>query len=326
MITTLPHHECILYSASITPGGTAVTTDAHLKSPSTDNLLWLHLCAINPQTRQWLETETDFDQTMIDAMLAEDTRPRTLIRGNEMLVNIRGMNLLDPDNLEHMISIRIWFKDNVIITARRHDLLAIEDVQHFIEDGNGPKSMGNFLTLITERVYSRMEPHIENLDDCVSMVEEKISIDPEDDVARDIAKIRRQNAQFRHHIVPQKLVLEQLIKSKVCWLDEESRESLIESHDKVTRYAEDLNDIRVRAQILIEEIRHFQATQLNKTTFLFSVVATIFLPLTFFTGLLGINVGGMPGLDNSAGFWIVVMLSILIFIALIILFRKYKWF
>jgi zinc transporter len=48
--------------------------------------------------------------------------------------------------------------------------------------------------------------------------------------------------------------------------------------------------------------------------------------LIFFTGLMGINVGGMPGLDSKAGFWIVVMLSALIFIALIILFRKRHWF
>jgi len=326
MFTTLPDHESLLYSASLAPGGTTATADSYLNSPSADTILWLHLCAISPKTRQWLETETDLDQTMIDAMLAEDTRPRVLKRNNEMLVNIRGMNLLDPDNQERMISIRMWFKDNVIITTRRRDILAIEELKSLIEGGNGPGSMGDFLIMITERVYARMESHIEVLDDCVSRVEEKIALGPGQDVARDIAKIRRRNTEFRRYIIPQKLVLEQLIKSNVQWLTEENNESLIESHDEVTRYTEDLNDIHVRAQILNEEIRHLQAGQLNKTTFMFSVVATIFLPLTFFTGLMGINVGGMPGLDHNAGFWIVVGFCVLIFIALIFLFRKRHWF
>ena len=326
MITTLPDHESLLYSASITPSGIGATADVYLNNPSTDNILWLHLCAINPKTRQWLETETDIDQSMIEAMLAEDTRPRALIRDDEILVNIRGMNLLDPDNQESMISIRMWFKDNVVITTRRRDILAIEDVKCFIEEGNGPKSIGNFLTMVTERLYARMESHIENLDDCVSMVEEKVAIDPEADVARDIATIRRRNAEFRRHIIPQKLVLEHLIKSNVGWLAEESIESIIESHDKVTRYTEDLNDIRDRVQILNEEIWQLQAKQLNKTAFMFSVAATIFLPLSFFTGLMGINVGGMPGLDNVAGFWIVVVICVLILIALVIMFRKRHWF
>jgi integrase len=51
-------------------------------------------------------------------------------------------------------------------------------------------------------------------------------------------------------------------------------------------------------QILNEEIRHLQAEQLNKTTFMFSVAATISLPLSFFTGLMGINVGGMLSNDD----------------------------
>lgn len=283
VIATLPDHEGLLYSVSITPDGIGATADAYLNSPSTDNILWLHLCAINPKTRQWLETETDIDQTMIEAMLAEDTRPRELIRDNEILVNIRGMNLLDPDDQEHMISIRMWFRNNVVITTRRRDILAIEDVKRFIEEGHGPKSIGNFLTMVTERVYARMEPHIENLENCVSMVEEEIAIDTEADVARDIATIRRRNAEFRRHIIPQKLVLKHLIESNVSWLAKEYIESLIESHDKVTRYIEDLNDIRDRVQILNEEIRHLQAEQLNKTTFMFSVAATIFLPLSFFS-------------------------------------------
>ena len=243
-----------------------------------------------------------------------------------MLVNIRGMNLLDPENQEHMISIRMWFKDNVVITTRRHDLLAIEDVKCLIEEGRGPTSIGNFLTMVTERVYARMEPHIENLDDCILLVEDKVAIDTEADVARDIATIRRRNTEFRRYIIPQKQILEYLIEKDVNWLTEENIASLIESHDKVTRYTEDLNDIRDRVQILNEEIRHLQAEELNKTSFMFSVAATIFLPLSFFTGLMGINVGGMPGLDNIAGFWIVVGICVLIFLALLIMFRKRHWF
>ena len=254
MFTTLPDHESLLYSASLAPGGTTTTADAYLKSPSADTILWLHLCAISPETRQWFETETDIDQIMIDAMLAEDTRPRALNRNNEMLVNIRGMNLLDPDNQERMISIRMWFKDNVIITTRRRDILAIEEIKCLIEEGNGPGTMGDFLTMITERVYARMESHIENLDACVSRIEEKIASGLEHDVARDIGKIGRQNTEFRRHIIPQKLVLEQLIKSNVQWLTEESLESLIESPPIMT-HASIPKDIREKIGITDNLIR-----------------------------------------------------------------------
>ncbi|MDD3800353.1 MAG: CorA family divalent cation transporter, partial [Novosphingobium sp.] len=55
------------------------------------------------------------------------------------------------------------------------------------------------------------------------------------------------------------------------------------------------------------------------------IVAAIFLPLGFVTGLLGINVGGMPGVDDGRAFWVVVGLCSAIMLFQLYLFRKWKW-
>ena len=46
--------------------------------------------------------------------------------------------------------------------------------------------------------------------------------------------------------------------------------------------------------------------------YVLSVIAAVFLPLGFLTGLLGINVGGMPGADNAAAFWLVCLIASLL--------------
>ena len=53
--------------------------------------------------------------------------------------------------------------------------------------------------------------------------------------------------------------------------------------------------------------------------------ATIFLPLGFFTGLMGINVGGMPGVEDTDAFWIVVAFCIALTVGLGVLFRWNRW-
>ena len=65
--------------------------------------------------------------------------------------------------------------------------------------------------------------------------------------------------------------------------------------------------------------------QMNKTMYLLSIVAAIFLPLGLLTGLLGINVGGIPGTESPYAF-IVVCVG-LIFIAFIqaLIFRRMRW-
>lgn len=122
------------------------------------------------------------------------------------------------------------------------------------------------------------------------------------------------------------MALEGLIKANFSWLSEENIEHLIESHDRVTRYVETLNDIRDRSQIINDEIDKFNNAKLNSTAYMFSVVATIFLPLSFLTGLMGINIGGMPGVDRSEAFWIFTILCIIIAVLQIVIFKKIKWF
>jgi zinc transporter len=65
---------------------------------------------------------------------------------------------------------------------------------------------------------------------------------------------------------------------------------------------------------------------LNKRMYVLSLIAAIFLPLGFLTGLLGINVGGIPGADNPMAFTIFVVFLIIIVLFQIVLFRWRKWF
>ena len=56
-----------------------------------------------------------------------------------------------------------------------------------------------------------------------------------------------------------------------------------------------------------------------------TIVAGIFLPLGFLTGLLGINVGGMPGMDDPHAFWFVVAGCVLLMVGLVAVFRRLRW-
>ena len=56
-----------------------------------------------------------------------------------------------------------------------------------------------------------------------------------------------------------------------------------------------------------------------------SVVAAVFLPLTFITGLLGMNVGGLPGLNSPLGFLGSLVLMVVAAVGLLVFFRARKW-
>jgi len=285
---------------------------------------WFHMCAMDSKTRKFLEK--DMDPIITDAMLAEETRPRILAKDNGALIILRAMNLYEGEEPEDMISIRIWIDEKKIISTRRRDIKAIEDIIRFIEERKPIPGPCDFLIIITDRLFQRMEPFLIQLEENISKAEENLAADKRDEILEDAAFVRKRTAIFLRYITPQKVVLEELLKTNFKWLREEHKEHLAESLDRVTRYVEELYELRDRSQILNDEINNLHNRRLNDITYIFSVAATIFLPLSFLTGLMGINIGGMPGVESGSAFWIFTSLCIFIIAAQVIIFRKLKWF
>ena len=80
--------------------------------------------------------------------------------------------------------------------------------------------------------------------------------------------------------------------------------------------------MREKAAVIQDSMTTLLAERMNRTMLVLSIVAAIFLPLGLLTGLLGINVGGIPGTESPYAFWIVVLLLIVIGAGQIWLFRK----
>ncbi len=62
-----------------------------------------------------------------------------------------------------------------------------------------------------------------------------------------------------------------------------------------------------------------------RNSYVLSIVAAIFLPLGFLTGLFGVNIGGMPGTEAALAFWLLTSVSVVIGIALFLIFKFSKW-
>ena len=142
----------------------------------------------------------------------------------------------------------------------------------------------------------------------------------------DLATLRRQTITLRRYLAPQRDAFAKLITEKIAWLDDDSRLRLREVSDRLIRNIEDLDAVRERAAVTQEELLSRLSDQMNTRMYVLSVVAAIFLPLGFLTGLLGINVGGIPGTENPWAFLIFLLFIIVIFVGQMLWFRSKKWF
>jgi len=72
--------------------------------------------------------------------------------------------------------------------------------------------------------------------------------------------------------------------------------------------------------------QRIQDDKINTRLNILTIWSTLFLPLSFFTGMFGMNFTDIPFLNESYGFWIFVLVSVLSCAALWFYFRKHKWF
>ena len=296
------------------------------ESIRSERLAWVHLDVNHPDARLWLERElTYLDPFIVEALLAEETRPRVTQIDDGALIILRGVNLNENADPEDMVSIRLWVDNQRIVSLRRRQLKAVADIEAKIRSGRGPKNAGDFVCALVSALFQRMSPVLVELDERTDEVEEKVMEAPSTTLRESIVGIRKEAILLRRYMAPQKDAIGQFRLADLSWLDTKHRRQLQENLDLVMRYVEDLDAIRERAQVVKDELSNHLADKLNKNLYLLSVVAAIFLPLGFLTGLLGINVGGIPGADNEWSFWIFTAMLITVVAIQVLIFRKLKW-
>jgi zinc transporter len=292
-----------------------------------DGPIWIHLDYSQPAARRWVLEQSGIDEFAAQALLSEETRPRATNIGDATLVFLRGVNLNPGSQPEDMVSIRIWVDKHRIVTARRRTLLSVTDVLQTFESHAGPKSAGGCLARLIGSLIARMENVIDDLQDRAAQAEENVLEGESGAELRNVlASIRRETITLRRYLSPQREAMTRLYTDEHATIGARERSRLRESADQLQRYLEDLDSVRERAMVTHEELANRLSEQMNARIYLLSLVAALFLPLSFFTGLLGINVGGIPGTDNKAAFAIVVGFLVLVIGLQLAYFKLRKWF
>jgi zinc transporter len=287
--------------------------------------LWLHFDYEDTEAQAWLEHESGLNDIAFHALVNPETRPRAVNRGDNLLLTLRGINLTPGADPDDMVSLRIWTDGERVISTRRRSLLSTQDVREELDAGNGPRNAAELLVAWVDRIIWRMSDTVENFDDQVLELEDRVLSGESQGIRLELARLRKQTISIRRYLAPQREAMNRLVNENLSWLDDMNRLRLREVNDRLIRYVEDIDEVRERAAMAQEELLSRVSEQMNQRSYVFTVVATIFLPLGFFTGLMGINVGGMPGVEDAGAFWIVVAICIGVIAVLAVLFRWKRW-
>jgi zinc transporter len=162
--------------------------------------------------------------------------------------------------------------------------------------------------------------------DQVDHVEDKILKDRFLREAGELGGARRLLARLRRHINAQRSALTQIAHRPFAWWTADDTSDLYRAIERLDRIALDLESIQERARLLHEEIASRTAEATNHNLYIVSLLTAIFLPITLITGIFGMNVGGLPWVDQDSGFAWVFGIMILTAVTSLVLLHWRRFF
>jgi len=130
---------------------------------------------------------------------------------------------------------------------------------------------------------------------------------------------------MRRLIWPQRDVLNTLEIEDLALLSNRDRVRLREAAARTARLGDELQALSERAVLVHEQLLDTRAEQMNQNMLILAAVTVVLMPLTVISGLLGMNVAGIPFADSPAAFWVVSGGLAALGVGIVVWMRKQKW-
>jgi zinc transporter len=300
----------VLSAYAVSPTGRVQKlADPFRAKPASGGYLWVHL-SLDETTEDNCE-RLGLDPVVVASLIASETRPRTRHLRKGSIVNLRGVNLNEGARPEDMLSLRCWIEPSLLVTVRKKQSIAVNTIRKEYDAGDAFKRPGPLLVEIVSRLIDLIDPVIDGLADSLDAREEDAKRLGANDQLRDAVSAMRHDATiYRRYLAPMRDAVTRLSAKEDGVFSADDLIELQEEADRLVRVVEELDITIERAQVIVDQMAAIRSERMNRNMMLLSVVSAVFLPLGFLTGLLGINVGGLPGQEDPRAFTLVVLLCL----------------
>lgn len=294
-----------------------------------DGLLWIHLEREDPECRRWLTEMSGLDPAIVDALLAEESRPRVEAYEDSLMVVLRGVNHNEREEPEDLVPVHLWIDKNRVISIRDKGqiLWALREIRESLAAGHGPRNSGALFALIAEKITKNLEPLVDEIEEELDGLDEIMADAPRAEIRKTLSLIRRHSTKLRRWIAPQREAMYRLHHEEMSWLGPRESVQLREVTDRLLRYIESLDSARDRATILHDDLTSLVSEQIGRNSYRLTAVAAVLLPPTLVTGMFGQNLGGLWGAGEGYpwAFTIAVAVEVLMMPFAYLLMRRAKW-
>lgn len=253
-------------------------------------------------------------------------RPKAEAYADHLLVILRMAMVEEADVRLEQVSILIG-KDYVV-TFQERDGDVFDPVRDRLRQNRGVirKSGAGYLGYaLIDTVIDAYYPVFEHIGEDMAELEEEVVERASRPTLRRIYAARRRLLRLRRAVWPHRDAVNSLLREDTPFLDANARLYLRDTYDHAVQLMDVLETYRETVAGLLDVFLSSESNRTNEVMRTLTVMASIFIPLTFIAGVYGMNFEGMPELRSQVGYPVVLVVMIVTAAALLWRFRRLGW-
>ena len=285
-----------------------------------DWVVWLHFNARIGQARNWIHGCEHLQEPLRGFLLETDERKRIERVGEGyigVLSDIRYDFDFDPDEIA---TLRFYLDRRCLISTRLQPSNAADQLRTEIRQGRYFDSTAKLLLYLFESQVAKLTETTSQVRDRLDDIEDQVLAGQTRGQHVQLGMIRRQTVRLHHHFAPEHRMLQRLCRQPPEWFEKSDRLALQEVAEEFRELINDMTETLERAKLLQEELSARVAEKTGNNLYILSIFTALLLPPSLMAGIFGMNVAGLPGLqDENAFLWIMLGMAAVSLLILLVL-------
>jgi len=306
------------------------------KLPETLNdpqaLVWLDIQGDSSSSENMLRNVFKLQHITVQTMCEEHERAKFAESDSYRYMVVHGLVFDTTTEEASTPKLDIVFAKNFIITSHQESFLWLDTLleearKNDPEEHLMSRGVAFLLYSILDALTDSYFPLLDTIDDLIDELEDVTVTDTSNEVQVRIFRIKRALAHMRRTLSPQVEVANVLVVRTGKLIPAEAEPYFADIHDHLIRAFEILDSYRDLMSGMLDVYLTTVSNRLNEVMKQLTIIATIFMPITFITGVFGMNFGHLPQVEHDSGyfFWITLLFMGILTLAQIWYFRRRKW-
>ncbi len=295
----------------------------------TPTVTWINIDGLHQvEIMEKIGIHFGFHPLIMEDILNTRQRPKMDDLEDYVYVVLKMLSYKEEDNVIDAEQISIILGQNFVISFQEKEGDVFEPIRERIRKNKGRiRKMGaDYLAYgLLDSVVDNYFTILEKLWERIEFLEEELVENPSTQTLQEIYGLKRKMIFLRKSIWPLREVISELERGESSLIKESTGIYLRDVYDHTIQVIDTVETFRDMLSGILDVYLSSISNRMNEVMKVLTIIATIFIPLTFLAGVYGMNFRYMPELEWHQGYFAVLFLMVIIFIVMVIYFRKKKW-